>query len=159
LISGAKKTESKQRGLDRTVVLTTKDYEAVQRASHFLHESRSLKSSSLEHQLKRLQGRLATVTKKLWPRRKHRISLYSYRHLMGSDLKASGMSRIEIAAVMGHQSVDSVNVYGNRQVSQRSPQIRAIKNSISAVRKNTLKDDSFLRAKKKTVVKEFTFLD
>jgi hypothetical protein len=69
------------------------------------------------------------------------------------------MSRIEIAAVMGHQSVDSVNVYGNRQVSQRSPQIRAIKNSISAVRKNTLKDDSFLRAKKKTVVKEFTFLD
>ena len=58
---------------------------------------------------------------------------------MGSDLKASGMIRTEIAAIMGHQSVDSVDVYGNSKTSQRKPAIRATAESIAAVRKTTLK--------------------
>lgn len=58
---------------------------------------------------------------------------------MGSDLKASGMNREEVAAIMGHQSVDSVDVYGNSKTSQRKPTIRATAESIAAVRKTTLK--------------------
>lgn len=91
-----------------------------------------------------IQHRLATATKKLWPNRKHPITLYSYRHLMGGDLKASGNNRDEVAAIMGHQSVDSVDVSGNRQTSQRRPSIQATMPSIEVVRKTTLKNPDFI---------------
>lgn len=137
-IAGAKKTKDGLRGLDRTVILTATEHEIVHSAFLALHEHRSCLQIEKEVYIKRLQGRLATATKNLWPKRKHRITLYSYRHLMGSDLKASGMDRAEIAAIMGHQSVDSVDVYGNSKTSQRKPTIRATTESIAAVRKTTL---------------------
>ncbi|MBE0438649.1 MAG: site-specific integrase [Gammaproteobacteria bacterium] len=144
-ITGAKKTEKGDRGLDRTVTLSEKDFNIANRARLELLEYQSAKQLSPEQLQKRLQRRLATATKQLWPRRKHRITLYSYRHLMGSALKASEMSRIEIAAIMGHQSVDSVNVYGNsRRHTRRKPSVRAAQESINAVRKTQLHNAGFL---------------
>lgn len=142
-ITGAKKTENGLRGLDRTVTLTATEHEIVHSAFLYLHEERSCLQIEKEVYIKRLQGRLATATKNLWPRRKHRITLYSYRHLMGSDLKASGMDRAEVAAIMGHQSIDSVDVYGNSKTSQRKPTIRATTESIASVRKTTLNTPYF----------------
>jgi len=37
---------------------------------------------------------------------------------MGSDLKASGMSREEVAFVMGHQATASADVYGNSRTAR-----------------------------------------
>jgi hypothetical protein len=39
---------------------------------------------------------------------------------MGADLKASDLPSEEIAAIMGHQSINSVQVYGNPRSSQSS---------------------------------------
>ncbi|HEC60186.1 hypothetical protein LCGC14_1021920 [marine sediment metagenome] len=153
-ITGAKKTENGLRGLDRTITLTAKQHEIVQTAFLALHEQRSCLQIEKEVYIKRLQGRLATVTKNLWPKRKHRITLYSYRHLMGSDLKASGMNRIEIAAIMGHQSVDSVDVYGNSKTSQRKPTITATAESITEVRKTSLKTPLYQIKTKKQSLKQ-----
>ncbi|RKZ95621.1 MAG: hypothetical protein DRQ40_03180 [Gammaproteobacteria bacterium] len=138
-ITGAKKTVQGNRGLDRTVILSEQDYNTV--STHKLnlfdeiHFNRH--KGKPEHAMHRIQHRLATATKKLWPKKKHQITLYSYRHQMGSDLKASGISRKEVAAVMGHQSVDSVNVYGHKRKSSRNLSIRATSESIAGVRKNT----------------------
>lgn len=38
---------------------------------------------------------------------------------MGSDLKASGLSRTEVAYIMGHQSTESVDRYGNAKTARK----------------------------------------
>ena len=152
IITGAKKREDGLRGLDGTVKLSPKDFDAANRARSILFEYRSIRGLTEEQLQKRLQRRLATATKKLWPRRKHHITLYSYRHQMGSDLKASGRSSEKIAAIMGHQSVDSVDVYGNKRRSSRHLSIRATDASIAHVRKTTPKNPEFMATKKRRMI-------
>lgn len=41
--------------------------------------------------------------------------MYTLRHQFGSNLKASGMSAIEMAYVMGHQATDSISRYGDKR--------------------------------------------
>lgn len=150
LITGAKKTKDGLRGMDRILILSPADYEAVASAVLTLHEYRHTKGLSEAQLQAQLQHRLATATKRLWPRRKHQITLYSYRHQMGSDLKASERSREEVAAIMGHQSVDSIAVYGNKRRSSRNLTIRATADSISSVRKTQPKNPDFLAGRQKT---------
>jgi len=150
LITGVKKTEDGKRGLDRTVTVTEDDYNILSysRGALFDEVNFNRKKGMPERAMHRIQHRLATATKNLWPRRKHRITLYSYRHLMGCDLKASGMNRTEVAAIMGHQSVDSVNVYGNSHTSQRQPVINASQQSVDSVRKTSVKTTDYKKSSK-----------
>ncbi len=62
-----------------------------------------------------LQDKLRAAGKNLWPKRKHLPTFYSWRHQMGSELKASGMGRLQIAYLMGHQATASIDRYGNRK--------------------------------------------
>jgi len=135
-ITGAKKTARGTRGLDRTVIVSERDYNIISSLKLSFHEEINFNrhKGKSERAMHRIQHRLATATKNLWPRRKHQITLYSYRHQMGSDLKASSISRKEVAVIMGHQSVDSIDVYGNKRLSSRSLSIRATARSIVDVR-------------------------
>tara|TARA_R110001583_G_scaffold4844_1_gene27310 strand:- start:1967 stop:2902 length:936 start_codon:yes stop_codon:yes gene_type:complete len=149
LITGAKKTEDGLRGMDRTLILSPTDYNVVAGAILTQHEYKHTQGLSEAQLQSRLQHRLATATKRLWPRRTHQITLYSYRHQMGSDLKASGRSKTEVAAIMGHQSVDSVLRYGNRRRSSRNLTIGATQDAINAVRKTEPKHPDFLSKQKR----------
>lgn len=62
-----------------------------------------------------IQDRFGRLMEKTFPRRKHRPTLYSFRHQMCSDLKRSGMGRDSIAYCMGHLSTKSQEAYGNRK--------------------------------------------
>jgi hypothetical protein len=127
-IIGAKKSENSNRGADRVIVLTDEQAKGV------IGALRRLDGVPIGP----LQDRIRAAGKKLWPQRKSVPSLYSWRHQMGSDLKASGMSREEIAFVMGHQSTASVDKYGNRKMgnsSRRLPQVPP-GTDLSAVRSN-----------------------
>ncbi|WP_439860854.1 site-specific integrase [Pseudomonas sp. MBLB4136] len=42
-------------------------------------------------------------------------SMYALRHQFGANLKASGMSRVQMAYVMGHQATDSIGRYGDKR--------------------------------------------
>ena len=114
-IKSVKKIENEHgddvRGLDRQILLTEKIYGKVQSWCRIVHSTEHGKSGRMSI----LQGRLKRLTRKVYPRRKKHITFYSFRHQKGSDLKASGMSRIEIAYLMGHQSTESIEVYGNRR--------------------------------------------
>ena len=46
---------------------------------------------------------------------RQRPSMYTLRHQFGANLKASGLSRVEIAYIMGHQATDSINRYGDKR--------------------------------------------
>ncbi|EPG3483471.1 TPA: site-specific integrase, partial [Pseudomonas aeruginosa] len=62
-----------------------------------------------------IRDRLRKECRVLWPRRKQHPTLKSFRHQLGSNLKASGESDEAIAYMMGHQSIESISVYGNRR--------------------------------------------
>lgn len=109
-IPGAKKSKG-ERGLDRTIALSKEKCDAIEAAVGALYHMDPDHGKAI-HQV---QSRLDRLTKKLWPRRQARPTLYTLRHQMGSDLKASGLSRVEIAFVMGHQSTESVEVYGDHR--------------------------------------------
>lgn len=52
---------------------------------------------------------------RLFARLQDGLSCYSFRHAVGSDLKASDMSASERAAFMGHRSTESLSSYGRRR--------------------------------------------
>lgn len=107
-IHGAKKTGN--RGADRTLVAEEGIREPLTKAVAVLKGVN----------IGAVQDRLERLSKRLWPRRKARPTLYSFRHQMGSNLKASGMDRAAIAYTMGHQATESVERYGDRRSAKGS---------------------------------------
>jgi len=131
-IKGAKKTKDGLRGLDRTLCLDEETYQCLVNAYQLLKRDCSNIGIDNSVIIKRLQRRLQTATKAIWPRRRHHITFYSYRHQMGSDLKSSGLPPEAVAAIMGHQSTVSVEKYGDRRLGTirpfPSPTLATIKN-------------------------------
>lgn len=114
-ITGAKKTDSNERGLDRTLLFDEKTLAKIKKSINYIKAEESSKEGLKTSAMTRIQARLDNGTKALWPRRKSTVTLYSYRHQMGSDLKSSTIDRVAVAYMMGHQATKSVNVYGNRK--------------------------------------------
>lgn len=60
---------------------------------------------------------LARIVRKRWPNRDSHITLYSLRHQFSANAKASGFTRLEIAAMMGHAVDDTAAVHYGRKRS------------------------------------------
>jgi len=114
-ITGAKKREMNDRGLDRLINLPLKQREKVKHASQlFKYEANKLTELNMKSTIPHLlERRLSTITKRIWPRRKYRPTLYSLRHQFAADLKKLEIDRSEIAYLMGHRATKSADVYGN----------------------------------------------
>jgi integrase len=56
--------------------------------------------------------------KKISSNKKNPISAYSLRHAAASDFKASGLSKKQIAASLGHQSTATMSTYGTKSRGQ-----------------------------------------
>ncbi|MNZ79539.1 hypothetical protein D3C78_981460 [compost metagenome] len=109
-IKSGKKSHGGWRGLDRVLVLTEEDTKLV---------AESLKTLQYVNvNIGAIQDRVSAAGRRLWPQRRAVPSLYSWRHQLGSDLKASGLSRQEVAWIMGHQSTESIEQYGNRKTAR-----------------------------------------
>jgi len=131
-VKGAKKTEKGDRGLDRYLQVTPEEWSRVKDSVATLKAVDPGKAGTM----RKVQDRLNTVTKALWPRRKTRPTLYTFRYVMGSNLKSSDLTRQEVAYIMGHQSEQSVDRYGNpRSGSGKSPIKPAPGADLSGVRK------------------------
>lgn len=117
-VTGVKKSDKSNRGADRTLRLSRGRMTRQMLADAVA----TLQASERERPgvIHRVQTRLDRITKGLWPRRAARPTLYSLRHRMGSQLKAAGADRKAIAYVMGHQSTQSAEVYGDRRSAKRS---------------------------------------
>lgn len=131
-IRGSKKTDKLMRGADRFISVNEIDFKVIKTQVGILKNANEIKVGVI----KRCQSRLDRLTKKLWPRRSHRINFYTFRHQTGATLKASGLDRIEIAYILGHQSTESVEVYGNRKNGGKN-RLKAGNNAdITKVREN-----------------------
>lgn len=151
-IKGSKQTEDGIRGMDRQLYFDDKSFKIFSRAYIYMKkELEKLGQDQTEMDaVSCLQKRLARLNKKLFPRRKKHITFKSFRHQMGSDLKGSGQPRVTCAAILGHQSVNSINTYGD----SRSGHIRVLpktdKATINNVRVREVKNADF----KETLVKK-----
>lgn len=107
-VQGAKK--SGVRGADRELTLPddAQSRQAIAKAARLMREAGP-------KGIHRIQARLDRLSRELWPRRQARPSLYTYRHQLGANLKAMRLDRRAIAYIMGHQSTQSVEVYGDRR--------------------------------------------
>ncbi|WP_439503526.1 tyrosine-type recombinase/integrase [Methylophaga sp.] len=112
-IIGAKKIDG-IRGCDRTIRLSHHNYKILELLLEHIQHDISGKTSDIS----RIQRRLQRHVKKLWPSRKHHLSLYSYRHQFGSNLKSAEIDKTDMAEMMGHRSINSIQVYGDRRTSQ-----------------------------------------
>ena len=64
---------------------------------------------------KAFSGYITKISKKLWPRKKHHVSAYSFRHAKATELKNSeNFDKEEIAKIMGHASIRSQESYGRK---------------------------------------------
>lgn len=105
-IEGAKKSHAGSRGADRCIEVSQADAMLVDAALKRIPDD-----------IGPIQDKVRAAGKKLWPQRKSVPSLYSWRHQLGSELKASGLDRKIIAYLMGHQSTASVDQYGNPKMA------------------------------------------
>lgn len=129
-IIGGKKAESLERGADRTLVIEHPEMlKAITEAAQWMSKCPRTNSA--------IRDRLRKECRTLWPRRKQHPTLKSFRHQLGANLKASGESDESLAYIMGHQSTDSINVYGDRRSGAgRAIYIRpAASTDLSKVRK------------------------
>lgn len=107
-IIGGKKNAPQDRGADRTLVIDDPAVlQAVAGAAKWMRICQRTNTA--------IRDRLRKECRALWPRRKKHPTLKSFRHQLGSNLKASGESDEAIAYMMGHQSIESISVYGNRR--------------------------------------------
>jgi len=120
-ITGSKKGADGRRGLDRHLALSSEDWGFVSWAVTQL----KLVDPGKAGTMRKIQDRLRTATQRIWPRRKSHPTLYTWRYEMGSELKASRLSRHEIAYVMGHQATASVDRYGDRRSGSGKTPIKA----------------------------------
>ena len=105
-IVGGKKNAELHRGADRILVIDkAKTLELVKWAAKRMSESPRTNTA--------IRDCLRKECRSLWPRRKKQPTLKSFRHQMGSILKASGESPESMAYIMGHQSTASLSVYGD----------------------------------------------
>lgn len=103
------------RGCDRQLKLSNRAFKTLALLLPYLEHDKPSKTSDIS----RIQRRLERHVKKLWPQRKRQLSLYSYRHQMGSNLKKSLFKASEIAEIMGHRNIESIDVYGDSRLSDQ----------------------------------------
>jgi integrase len=108
-VESAKKNDGMKRGLDRMINVDPEIAKAIGKAAKIIRTEIKEK-----RKVKQIQDRLYKYAKEAFPRRQARISLYSYRHQMGSNLKSDkSLSSKQVAYIMGHQATSSIEQYGH----------------------------------------------
>ena len=108
-IIGGKKSAELHRGADRTLVIDKPNIlKLIEWAAHRMSKCPRTNTA--------IRDRFRRESRSLWSRRKQVPTLKSFRHQMGSILKASGESPETQAYVMGHQCISSLSVYGDSRL-------------------------------------------
>nr|WP_305910468.1 hypothetical protein [Methylomarinum sp. Ch1-1]MDP4523219.1 hypothetical protein [Methylomarinum sp. Ch1-1] len=92
---------------------------------------------------------LYRINKAIWSGKKRRITLYSPRHQFAANAKSSGLSKVEIAALMGHASDQTAGFhYGRKASGDRLIVIPANEDNMKHVRQIASHEISFSNDKR-----------
>ena len=100
-VRNAKASQNRTFGAHRTLLLESFTGEEMQVILEFLA---IVGGSDRETLYQACRKRLLNINHELWPRAKRHVTLYTGRHQFAADHKAARISRIELAALMGHGS-------------------------------------------------------
>jgi hypothetical protein len=100
-VRNAKASQQRTFGSHRTLLLDEFTDEEMRVVHEFLAIVAQQDFCSFYHACRK---RLLKLNRMLWPRAKRHITLYSGRHQFAADHKAARVSRVELAALMGHAS-------------------------------------------------------
>lgn len=145
VIIGSKKNEKLKRGADRVIKF---DDDAINQEIRLHLENLQGSGKSKET----IQTSISRATHEAFKRRKSPPTLKSFRHQFGSELKAlikhGKMTKQEAAYMLGHQSTESLDRYGDvrmgngmRITVEASPESKADIANVREVEKNL---DTFL---------------
>lgn len=116
VVANAKATNGRAHGPKRTLLLTGLTNE--ERKTIEAHLARAHEWAQAGQYQRFYHGcslALARIVRKRWPTRDSHITLYSLRHQFSANAKASGFTRLEIAAMMGHAVDDTAAVHYGRK--------------------------------------------
>jgi len=130
-IKNAKATQGRSHGVYRTILFTNVTMEGLAHVEYMLHLGEREDYVTL---LRRMSSRLSEVNNILFGRVKGKggvrqngigLSLYAGRHQFAADAKAAKLSPFEIAALMGHGSIDTAFDYYGKKGHGREYNFRA----------------------------------
>lgn len=135
-VKNAKNTNGRANGDYRTIILNDLTVDEIAIIKKHVEYSNEWNEADQFHSFYSSCGRaLKKACKELWPRRSQYPCLYSARHQFAADAKASGLSREEIAALMGH-AVDETATkhYGRKTAGSSHTRVKPIVEDVLRVR-------------------------
>lgn len=124
IVNNAKNTNNRSHGATRTIYLSHIESKTKKNIIAHLNIAK-LYTDRGEWVLyyRGCSNLLQRVCKKLFPKTKKNISLYSGRHQYSANLKASGLKSNQIAALMGHSTDETaMETYGKKQYGSKGLQ-------------------------------------
>lgn len=136
IIKNAKHTNGRSHGATRTLILENIRVEDIKTIKTHLANIKIF--SGMDEYAYFYNGchfALYKACRECWPKRKKHITLYSTRHQFSANAKASGFSKQEIAAMMGHAIDDTATKhYGRKTAGNESLSVTPTQDEVSRVK-------------------------
>lgn len=136
VVYNAKATNGRAHGITRTIFLDGLTQEEITMISEHVQRAHEWEQAQqYERFYHGCASTLARAIKHVWPKRTKHITLYSMRHQFSANAKASGFTREEIAALMGH-AVDTTATehYGKKTAGYDMIRVRPDPAEVARVR-------------------------
>ena len=98
-------------------------------ALHLLNRLREIGEFVIQAKAGALSDRVREFSKTVFPKLKSSVSCYVYRHQFSADLKASGLSDVDVSTAMGHSVDETKRFYGAAQSASQNPNVKSVKGS------------------------------
>jgi integrase len=145
VVKNAKHTNGRSFGKTRTISLKhLEQYKIEDIKLHIKISDAMLTSGNWEEYYKGCSNLLRYSARKIWTNKAKYPTLYSCRHQFSADMKASGCTKREVAALMGHASdLTAQEHYGRKKhgVSGKKPEVS--KNDLKMVKSGDKKEFKF----------------
>lgn len=140
IVRNAKNTNGRAHGSERTLLLNSMAKSDIK----IIQEQVRVASKIVEMRLwdryyRECRKTLYAAVRVLWPRRSHYPTLYTGRHQFAADAKWAGLTKSEVAALMGHASSGTAGRhYGKKRSGRAGFAVRACIEEVARVNvKNT----------------------
>lgn len=141
VVINAKATQGRSHGVTRTLFIGDLNEQEQQELCLHLNYVQQAKLESGQEGISgfdlfysHCRSCLYEATRALWPKRKQFITLYSGRHQFSANAKHNGLPLEQIAALMGHGSIETATAhYGRRSAGNGSMRVTANSDDVARV--------------------------
>lgn len=139
VVKNAKNTNNRSHGENRTIDLSFLNSEEEKLIDNHIRVAKGFYENGLwKKYYEGCSNLLRIVTRKLWPKRTKYPTLYTFRHQFSANIKASGYTPEEVAALMGHASDQTAQEhYGKKRYGKKGKGPTPDKNDVKNVKIKT----------------------